>query len=268
MKRTIIFALKFTLIVALAGAFTIEAKPSKVDTLLTKENTKAKQPLKQAEQIDDLTFLRRVSIDIIGRIPTRAEIEQFQKWPAAERRAKVIDTLLVDPRFADRWTVFLSDILRIRSNATGGNALLAYIHQALEDNWPWDKLAREMISANGTTGNAPAVGFILGENADPMALAAATAQMFLGVRMQCAQCHNHPFDVWKQKQFYELATYFGKTRRIENQFSRRVYTTEADATTVLWPPERRKPKVRKPVLPKFPIELDEYATVPGFIKRL
>ena len=91
--------------------------------------------------------------------------------------------------------------------------------------------------------------------------------MFLGVRMQCAQCHNHPFDVWKQKQFYELATYFGKTRRVENQFSRRVYTTEADATTVLWPPERRKPKVRKPVLPKFPIELDEYATVPGFIKR-
>jgi hypothetical protein len=267
MKCTIIFALKFTLIVALAGAFTIEAKPSKVDTLLTKENTKAKQPLKQAEQIDDLTFLRRVSIDIIGRIPTRAEIEQFQKWPAAERRAKVIDTLLVDPRFADRWTVFLSDILRIRSNATGGNSLLAYIHKALEQNRPWDQLAREMISANGTTGNAPAVGFILGENTDPMALAAATAQMFLGVRMQCAQCHNHPFDVWKQKQFYELATYFGKTRRVENQFSRRVYTTEADATTVLWPPERRKPKVRKPVLPKFPIELDEYASVPGFIKR-
>ena len=87
MKRTFIFALKFTLIVALAGAFTIEAKPSKVDTLLTKENTKAKQPLKQAEQIDDLTFLRQVSIDIIGRIPTRAEIEQFQNWPDAERRS-------------------------------------------------------------------------------------------------------------------------------------------------------------------------------------
>ena len=267
MKCTFIFALKFTLIVALAGAFTIEAKPSKVDTLLTKENAKAKQPLKQAEQIDDLTFLRRVSIDIIGRIPTRAEIEQFQNWPDAERRSKATDKLLADLRFADRWTVFLSDILRIRSNATGGNALLAYIHQALEDNRPWDQLSREMISANGTTGNAPAVGFILGENADPMALAAATAQMFLGVRMQCAQCHNHPFDVWKQKQFYELATYFGKTRRVENQFSRRVYTTEADATTVLWPPERRKPKVRKPVQPKFPIELDEYASVPGFIKR-
>lgn len=267
MKRTFIFLLKLSLVMAFIGVFNTDAKPSKVDALLAKGNAKAKQPLKRAGQIDGLTFLRRASIDIIGRIPTHAEIEQFQKWPAAERRSKIIDKLLADPRYADRWTVFLSDILRIRSNATGGNALLAYIHKALEENRPWDELARKMISANGTTGNAPAVGFILGEDADPMALAAATSQMFLGVRMQCAQCHNHPFDVWKQKQFYELATYFGKTRRMENQFSRRVYTTEADATTVLWPPESRKPKVRNPVSPKFPIELDEYDEKPEFVKR-
>ena len=267
MKRTFVFLLKLSLVMAFIGAFNTDAKPSKVDALLAKGNAKAKQPLKRAGQIDGLTFLRRASIDIIGRIPTHAEIEQFQKWPAAERRSKIIDKLLADPRYADRWTVFLSDILRIRSNATGGNALLAYIHKALEENRPWDELARKMISANGTTGNAPAVGFILGEDADPMALAAATSQMFLGVRMQCAQCHNHPFDVWKQKQFYELATYFGKTRRMENQFSRRVYTTEADATTVLWPPESRKPKVRNPVSPKFPIELDEYDEKPEFVKR-
>ena len=267
MKKTTLSLLNFTLAAVFLGGFVVTAEPAKVDGLLAKRNAAAEKPLKQAGQIDDLTFLRRATIDLIGRIPTHAEILKFQKWPVAERRAKGIDSLLADPRFADRWTVFLSDILRIRSNATGGNSLLAYIHQALEQNRPWDQLAREMISANGTTGNAPAVGFILGEDADPMSLAAATAQMFLGVRMQCAQCHNHPFDVWKQKQFYELATYFGKTRRIENQFSRRVYTTEADATTVLWPPERRKSKVRNPVLPKFPIELDEYATVPEFIKR-
>ena len=101
MKRTFILAQRFTLIVALAGAFTIEAQASKVDTLLAKENAKAKQPLKQARQVDELTFLRRVSIDIIGRIPARAEIEQFQKWPDADRRSKAIDKLLSDPRFAD-----------------------------------------------------------------------------------------------------------------------------------------------------------------------
>ena len=267
MKRTFIFALKFSLIVALVGAFATEAKPSKVDTLLAKENAKAKQPHKRAGQIDELAFLRRASIDLIGRIPTHAEVEQFQKWPAAERRAKLADRLLANPRYADRWTVFFSDILRIRSNATGGNALLAYMHQALEKNRPWDVLVREMISVNGSSGKVPAVGLILGEDVDPMAMAAATSQMFLGVRMQCAQCHNHPFDVWRQKQFYELATYFGKTRRVENQFSQRVYTTEGAVTTVLWPPERRKPPTRKPVLPKFPFEPDEYTRTPDFIKR-
>ena len=252
---------------AVALTFGAEAKPSKLDQIINARNAKAEKPLPRAGQIDDLTFLRRASIDLIGRIPTHAEILQYQKWPATERRAKLVQRLLSSDRYADRWTVFLSDILRIRSAATGGNALLAYIHQSLEKNRPWDELAREMISANGSAGKVPAVGLILGEEVDPMAMAAATSQMFLGVRMQCAQCHNHPFDVWKQKQFYELATYFGKTRRIENQFSRRVYTTEGDATTVLWPPERKKPPTRNPVAPKFPFELEEYAATPDFIQR-
>ena len=245
------------------------ANPQQVNKLLATDNAKHERGVTKAAQgIGDLAFMRRLSVDIIGRIPTHTEIKQYLAWPAKERRAKLIDKLVEDPRYADRWTVFFGDVLRIRSNATGGNALLAYMYKALQSNRPWDDLAREMISANGTTGKVPAVGFILGEDADPMSLAAATSQMFLGVRMQCAQCHNHPFDVWKQKQFYELATYFGKTRRVENQFSRRVYTTEAKDTTVLWPPERRKPKTRTAVSPKFPIDLDEYEEPPAFVKRL
>ena len=256
----------FVVAVALAGAAQAETQ---VDQLLARDNAEQKRGgVKKAPLINDLAFLRRVTVDVIGRIPTHAEIKQYQAWPAAERREKLITKLLAEDRFADRWTVFMADLLRIRSNASGGNSLLAYINKALRENRPWDELSREMISANGTAGSVPALGFILGEETDPMALAAATSQMFLGVRMQCAQCHNHPFDVWKQKQFYELATYFGKTRRVENQFSGRVYTTEADNTTVLWPPERRKPKERNPVAPKFPIELEEYAEKPLFIKRL
>ena len=84
MKRTFVFLLKLSLVMAFIGAFNTDAKPSKVDALLAKGNAKAKQPLKRAGQIDGLTFLRRASIDIIGRIPTHAEIEQFQKWPEAE----------------------------------------------------------------------------------------------------------------------------------------------------------------------------------------
>ena len=267
MKRIFLFSAGAAL--GLLVSFNALGNPTKVDRLLAADNSKHERGVtKAAAGIGDMSFLRRLSVDLIGRIPTRAEIKQYQKWPARERRAKLVDKLIADPRYADRWTVFFGDVLRIRSNATGGNSLLAYVYKALKANRPWDALAREMISANGTTGKVPAVGYILGENAEPMALAAATSQMFLGVRMQCAQCHNHPFDTWKQKQFYELATFFGKTRRVENQFSRRVYTTEAKDTTVLWPPERRKAKTRAAVMPKFPIDLDEYAVTPSFVKRL
>ena len=247
------------------AATSLLAVPTPTDRFLAEDN-KARTTI-VAASLEDLAFLRRVTVDIIGRIPTAQEIENFQKWPVAERRAKLVEKLLQDPRFADRWTVFLSDVLRVRSAATGGNALLAHLHKAVEQNRPWDELAREMISANGTTGKVPAVGFVLGEDADPMALAAATAQMLLGVRMGCAQCHNHPFDSWKQKQFYELATFFGKTRRVENRFSKQIYTTEGAETTVLWPPERLKPATRNAVMPKFPIELEQYATEPDHIKR-
>ena len=164
------------------------AVPAKVDALLAKQNSKAEQPVLVAKGIDDLTFLRRASVDVIGRIPTAAEVHEFQKWPATERRTKLVEKLLAHPRYADRWTVFFSDILRIRSNATGGNAFLAYLHQSLSKNRSWDVMSREMLSANGSSGKVPAVGLILGEDVDAMAMAAATSQMFLGVRMQCAQC--------------------------------------------------------------------------------
>jgi hypothetical protein len=253
----------------LCVGFVANAKSSRIDQLLATDNAKAEGgPTKAAQKIGDLEFLRKASIDLIGRIPTYEEIQQYQKWPASQRRTKLLDRLVSDSRFADRWAVYFADMLRIRSTATGGNALLAYLHKAIEENRPWDDLAREMISANGSTGKTPAVGFILGEEAEPMSLAAATSQMFLGVRMFCAQCHNHPFDVWKQKQFYELATFFGKTRLVENEFARRTYTTEAKDTSVLWPPERRKPKTRVAVMPKFPFELDEYEVKPDFIKSL
>ncbi len=267
MKRTTSCFLKLSLAAVFCGVIPVGAASAKVDQLVSQKNAEAKTPLKRAGQIDDLTFLRRATVDVIGRIPTSAEVARFQKWPAATRRAKLIDALLADARFADRWTVFFSDLLRVRSNATGGNAFLAYLHKSLEANRPWDVMAREMLSANGSAGKVPAVGLILGEDVDSMAMAAATSQMFLGVRMQCAQCHNHPTDVWRQRQFYELATYFGKTRRVENQFSQRVYTTEGQETNVLWPPERRKPKVRNAVKPKFPFELEEFAETPSYIKR-
>ena len=170
------FFLRFFFVaVFLCSGFFAHAKSSKIDQLLAKQNAKAQDPIIKANGIDDLTFLRRVSVDVIGRIPTYEEVKQFQKWPINERRIKLINKLLADPRYADRWTVFFSDILRIRSNATGGNAFLAYLHKNLRENRPWDVMSREMLAVNGSSGKVPAVGLILGEEVDAMAMAAATS---------------------------------------------------------------------------------------------
>ena len=230
---------------------------SELDLRLEKDNAD-KKDLIAGPLLDDLQYLRKLSVDLIGRIPSEKEIKQYLKDPSGNRRALLLERLLVHDRFADRWTAFFADLLRIRTNATGGGPLLAYVHQSVSAGKPFDQLARELISAQGRSRHLPAVGFILNDNADPMALTAATAQVFLGVRLQCAQCHDHPFDDWEQKDFYELASFFGKTRRVENRFSRTVYTTEVEENRVLWPPEREKPPSRSPVDAKFPFLLEEF----------
>jgi hypothetical protein len=244
-------------LMASVAAFSSQAHASissELDQIVTKENVGKK--LSPAGDIDDLAYLRRVSVDLIGRIPSSSEISKYMSWPAEQRRGKVVNQLVNDPRFVDRWTTFFADMLRIRSNATGGQQLLAFVHGALEQNMAYDKMVRRMISASGKAGKTPEVGYILGDNADPMELAGATAQTFLGVRIACAQCHDHPFDMWTQEDFYGFAAFFGKTKRVENRFTRSVYTTEGKDQTVQWPPEAPGVKDRKPVKPSFLYDLD------------
>jgi hypothetical protein len=227
---------------------------AEVDRLLLAEN--AGKTLTAAPPVNDQAFLRRLSVDLIGRIPTEPELRQYLAWPAAERRGKLIDRLLAEDRFTDRWTVFFADLLRIRSDSPGGDTLMAFVHQALEDRMPYDVMCRQLISANGKAGKVPQVGFILGDNADPLAMAGVTAQVFMGIRVSCAQCHDHPFDVWTREQFYGLAAYYGRTRRIESQLTKAVYTTEGDESIVLWPPEDvARGAARSPMKPSFPFEL-------------
>ena len=150
---------------------------------------------------------------MVGRIPTHTEILQYQQWPQAKRRTMLIDKLLKDDGFADRWTVFFADLLRIRSRAEGGNRLLAYVHQSIESGKPWDVMTRELIASSGSAGKAPSVGFLLADDSDPMAMAAATGQIFMGVRIACAQCHNHPLEKWTNNDYSAMAILFARVRR-------------------------------------------------------
>jgi hypothetical protein len=236
-----------------------------VDDILKREN--AGTEVITTAPVTDAAFLRRATIDLIGRIPTLPEIREYEAW-GDDRRARLVEKLVAHPRFADRWTVFMSDMLRIRSTIPGGNQLLAYVHGSIEQGKPYDIMVRELISASGRSTSNPAVGYLLGDDAKPMELAAATAQVFLGVRIGCAMCHDHPFDDWKQKDFYRFAAFFGKTRKVQGRNNGMVYTTEGAEMTVLWPPEDKAgAETRLPVTPGFPIKFAEYTKTPDHLER-
>jgi Protein of unknown function (DUF1553)/Protein of unknown function (DUF1549) len=228
------------------------------DKLLADENTAA---TKEAPPVDDLAFLRRVSIDVNGRIPTEAEIKQYLAWPAVERRAKAIDEYMGREQYADRWAVFFGDMLRVRYNTDGGAAFQAMIHEAVRTNMPYDLLARKLLAASGRANTQPETGFVLGDDADPLALTGVVSQVFMGVRISCAQCHNHPFDSWSREQFYDLAAFFGKTVRVEHRVKMQIlgiFLNERAETSIKWPPEdKAKGKPRTAVKPAFPFPLDE-----------
>ena len=239
------------------------------DKIVDRENSAAGIKQAAAPVVGDHVFLRRIYVDLIGRIPTEAEVREFASWPEKGRREKLIDKLIADERFADRWTIFYADMLRLRSNATGGPALIAYVHNAVKTGMPYDEMCRRLIYTNGKANKVPEAGFILGDDADPLAMASITSQVFMGVRIGCAQCHDHPFDVWKRRDFYDMAAYFGKTRRYESQLTRVVYATEADQNTILWPPEGAGADAdRKPIPAKFPFAMTAFEKKPEFLTRL
>ncbi len=230
-----------------------------LDKLIADENGGAKT--KEAGVVNDLAFLRRAAVDLTGRIPTDAEIAKYLAWPADQRRAKAVDEYMARDQFADRWAVFFGDLLRVRSQADGGAALQAFVHEAVRANVPYDVLARRLIGAAGRANTQPETGFLLNDDADPFALTAVVSQVFMGVRISCAQCHNHPFDTWTREEFYDMAAFLGRTRRVEHRVKMQVlgiFLNEAAETMIMWPPEdKAKGQKRAAVKPSFPFKLDE-----------
>ncbi len=260
----------FSIAVSL-GAFALFAPPvsaaapdpgttaKALDKLLAEENG-AKPKTQAAPVVEDLAFLRRVSIDLNGRIPTEVEAQKYLAWPAGERRALAIAEFMGREQFADRWAIFYGDMLRLRYGSDGGPAFQAYMHEAVRTNMPYDQLTRKLIAASGRANSNPETGFILGDDADAMALTGVIAQVFMGVRISCAQCHDHPFDTWTRQEFYDLAAFFGKTQRVEHRVKMQIlgiFLNERADTVIMWPPEdKAKGKPRAAVKASFPFKMD------------
>jgi hypothetical protein len=165
---------------------------------------------------DDATFLRRVTLDIAGRLPTIAEAKQFLANTDANKRDALIDTLLASTDYADHFANKWSALLRNKQTSPlhkrGTFSFHAWIRDSLAENKPFDQFVREIISASGDLTENPPVAWFRQVN-NPNAQLEDTAQLFLGTRLQCAQCHHHPYEKWSQDDYYSLAAVFTQTGR-------------------------------------------------------
>jgi hypothetical protein len=171
--------------------------------------------LPPSELCDDATFIRRAYLDLAAILPAPTEVRDFLADTAADRRARLIDRLLDRPEYVDFWSMKWLDLLRAtRTNlkARGVEAYRGWLQDHLRKNTPFDKVVREMLTAQGSAfKNGPANFFRA--HRTPEELAEATAQLFCGIRMQCAHCHNHPFERWTQDDYYGLAAFFARVGR-------------------------------------------------------
>lgn len=165
---------------------------------------------------DDSVFLRRVTLDVAGRLPTAAETSEFLASTAADKRDLVIDRLLASPEhadfFANKWTSLLKNRRDDASDITSNFAFHAWVRDSLLANKPYDQFVREILAATGTViGNPPVAWYKRVK--EPKQQQEDVAQLFLGVRMQCAQCHHHPFERWSQNDYYGLTAFFSQVGR-------------------------------------------------------
>lgn len=162
--------------------------------------------------ISDETFVRRIYLDLAGRIPTAAEARAFLDSKLGDKRAALISDLLSRESYVSHFYNFWADILRLKSQFVNtANVVPAaytkWIKESLRANKPYDQFVREMLSARGYCWENGAVGYYLRDPEMPLDNMAITTRIFLGTRIECAQCHDHPFDKWKQTEFYHLAAF-------------------------------------------------------------
>ena len=167
-------------------------------------------------QASDAAFLRRVSLDLSGEQPLPEQVRAFLADKDPEKRAKLIDKLLASREFTLFWKIKFGDLLQITSARfnNGAGAYQAWLGEQLIANTPWDQSVKTLLTALGSPtemgGGAANYGL---DGPDAKAMAEQTAQRFMGLRFRCAQCHDHPFDIWTQDDYYGLAAFFAKVQR-------------------------------------------------------
>jgi hypothetical protein len=214
---------------------------------------------------EDAEFLRRVYLDTIGTLPTAEEVQAFLKDANPEKRAKVIDALLARPEFVDYWTLFLSDLLQNRKErdhdvrgVKGVRQFHAWLREQVQAERTWAEITRDVLTAKGKTTESPAVGYFVvtvGEHreTEKSEVAESVAQAFLGTRIGCARCHNHPLEKYTQDDFYHFAAFFSRIkldRKDPKQAPTTLLISHPDANQNKNPVAARQPRTNKMLPPR------------------
>lgn len=173
-----------------------------------------------AELCSDADFLRRVQIDLIGTLPTAEEARRFLNDARPNKREALVDELLQRPEFATYWALKWADLLRVDRLALGHKAAYdeyRWIRAALARNMPLDQFARAVVTAEGPLSENPQ-GYLFKAVPQPGPAASAVSQVFLGVRIECAQCHHHPYDRWSQTDYFGMTAYFTQLQNKKSPF--------------------------------------------------
>jgi hypothetical protein len=163
--------------------------------------------------LDDAEFLRRVSLDLIGLPPTPEELRAFvaDKTDSSAKRSRMVDHLIASPQYVDHWTLKWGDLLQVSRRYLGDKGMWEFrqwIRDSIAQNKPYDKFVYELLTARGSSYENPAANYFrVTRNAK--ASMEKTTQLFMGVRLVCTQCHDHPFEKWTQNQYYEMTAFFG-----------------------------------------------------------
>ena len=202
-------------------ASTTPLQPGEIDRLIGEQLTNA--GIKPAPRAGDELFLRRVYLDLTGTLPMPADIREFLADKLLDKRARIIDKLLDSDEYAEYWSLYWRNVIASKvsdfKGLFGTRGFDLWMTAQLKANRSWGEITRELLTAGGTidldepekNGQAWFLSTRFGMDA-PTELAAETSRIFLGIQIQCAQCHDHPSDVWKRRQFHEFAAYFARTR--------------------------------------------------------
>jgi hypothetical protein len=254
-------------------ALTAAALDGLVGAYLAKHSPK----VEPAPLTSDVEFVRRIYFDVIGKPPTPDQVVLFVRDRAKDKRARLIDELLANPAFARNWAKYWRDVIKF--HATNENlarvrldSFEAWLAKQLQAHKPWDQIVSEMITTTGRNDENGAVGLSLAYEAQPVEMAGEVSRIFMGIQIQCAQCHDHKTDSWKRRQFHEFAAFFAGLRPRQvvpgGQGQLPVFALMSQGPRRYFMPDKENPAKQIPVAPRFFLSGSKSSPAPALPEAL